>query len=1396
MEPGSESLAQALFDFRAQYLADEAGGKVPQLEAYLKRFPRFEAEIRAAFLELEQGGLDPAHADSEPGEARRVAHYRILRLLGRGGQGSVYLAEDERLGRLVALKLLAGFSALSPRARRRFQREAELASRLDHPNLCTVYECGVDGERAYLALRFVEGETLAARIARARETGARGAAVLPAAPRERAELERCLEAFEATARALHAAHELGIVHRDLKPGNLMITDQGEPVLLDFGLARELESHEGALTLSGDILGTPAYMSPEQVDPRGRVLDARSDVYSLAATLHECLTLQRPFPAPTVDRLYQAILLEPAPDARRANRSVPRDLALVLQTALEKDRERRYVSAHEFAQDLRRVRLREAIQARPPGPWLRTVRWVQRNPVGAVAGALLALFGAAVLFGVLMRERASALQSAQSDRDFAERLLDQLADTPRRGPHFDWVQSSEHVLDEFARRELPLDGTRTPVQLAQGLARIEARAPELFAGVCDALYRFAATLEDVELGPKYAAADVPAELAPAALRDPRWVRVRSTVLELLERCERDAWRRAAWTAFRGTLATHQDALEPILRDPELERRPALDLTLLAELVYVARRDGSALRLYELAERDPQASPATRYVLRVSRGLLRARDPHATDTAAAVLDLTVACELRPGSAPTWVGLASALLAARAPDALPRALNCARRAVEADAQSSAAQTLLALLALRSGCLDESEAAARRAFELDSRDPNPLLLRAEARVAAQDLPAAWQCWRDAVRVTGRHSATSKELVWAEAGRCLARARTRAATLLECVDEELADDDSRALVLCAYGEESQRAGASGPAIEALERARELAPGNAPCRLALAGSLEADCEPEGALRVLREAARIAPDPRRVRVALAECLAARGEAAQACAVLEPVADEGLYDADFALLSAHCWQEAGFPSRGFACAQRALHDAPEDRRALALFVAAAQRAGDAQAELDARLLELERGPEPRREAGIQRVLELVARGSVELRAVAQSVSELRAREPSSVSLSVLDALLSFQNGAPARAESLLEAAVELDLRRALALSYLGDLCLSRGQLERAERLLAAALAREPGCLRALELAARCASERGEVDIALARALQAIEAGSQDPNTWNVALESARLSGRYDALVRAGRRALESADAPDAACEALVNCLGDLGRFDEAVLLLEARVQAHPARADLRARLGSILLDAGRARESVAVLEPLLAQPRGSRPEAVVHWALQLHATALARCAPRAAEPDPHSADTPERIRSCYRAGEFVAAADALFPGRAWHAFASLDEEHSAACIAACAARQAGKPAPVVAGAGAGDAGEAGPAHAPGAQADVFARLALDCLEHELTEVRERARREPDPGRRRALRARIEVQLAESNLVLLRHPPGGAPWAARAEQHFRSLRECALALRREGW
>jgi WD40 repeat protein/serine/threonine protein kinase len=393
----------------------------PELEKALRAISEFKSAIKT----------DLPH--------RTIGDYQILREIGRGGMGVVYEGLQVSLNRRVAIKLLPPELLSNPRAVARILHEAKVAASLKHPGICTVHDAGIEDGVPYIAMQFIEGETLASRLSTAMATGiplpvgttthllsmfdaqeskAKDAGTeVPVKVPQKEEILRILEIMERTARALHAAHEAGFVHRDIKPGNIMVDRSGEPVILDFGLAQDTEGGK-RLSVSGELLGTPAYMSPEQI-AAGRIqVDRRTDVYSLGVTLYEALTYRLPFDAPTREGIFKKILGGEPPDPRALNRNVSKDLKVVLETALEKDLDRRYGTALDFAEDLRRVKGYEPIRARPAGPILKFRRWAQRNPV--VATATLAAF---LILVIGLTISLVLLDRVKAERDGKEAALD-------------------------------------------------------------------------------------------------------------------------------------------------------------------------------------------------------------------------------------------------------------------------------------------------------------------------------------------------------------------------------------------------------------------------------------------------------------------------------------------------------------------------------------------------------------------------------------------------------------------------------------------------------------------------------------------------------------------------------------------------------------------------------------------------------------------------------------------------------------------------------------------------------------------------------------------------------------------------------------------------------------
>ena len=394
---GPASPPDQLLEFMLDYVSDLNGSRVQPVDHYQARYPELRDEIARKYSELERTrtvGVDSTLAAPVPPadlEGRDIGRFLVRRPLGRGGQGMVYEATDPTLHRQVALKVLTGLADQPAAVFGRFRREAEISSRLEHPNICPVYEASLDGQIPYIVMRLIEGETLASRIRRARtQWDQEPGPVLPL-PASDAPVPATLRFFATVADALHAAHEVGVVHRDVKPGNLMAQPDGEPMILDFGLASAVESSERDITLSGDVFGTPSYMAPEQVDRTRAELGPHTDQHALAVCLFEVLTLTLPFAGPTRESLFRQILDRVPIDPVRLRPELPRDVGVVLAKALQKEPRHRYPSCRAFADDLRAVADLRPIAARPTPLLTRGVRWCRREPERARLAAFAAVW---------------------------------------------------------------------------------------------------------------------------------------------------------------------------------------------------------------------------------------------------------------------------------------------------------------------------------------------------------------------------------------------------------------------------------------------------------------------------------------------------------------------------------------------------------------------------------------------------------------------------------------------------------------------------------------------------------------------------------------------------------------------------------------------------------------------------------------------------------------------------------------------------------------------------------------------------------------------------------------------------------------------------------------------
>jgi serine/threonine-protein kinase len=380
----------------------QASGSTPDIERFVARFPELGDELRRQFevadwLESRisspwerSDARSPAppeadvpsrsegrHGPETPAQAPE--YLEIQERLGEGGMGVVYRARQLVLGRLVALKMIHAGARTDPKQLARFRTEVQAVARLSHPNFVQIYEIGQRDGLPYFLMEYVAGGSLERKLSSG-----------PLPVRQAAQL------VETLARAMQVAHEHGILHRDLKPANILLTLDGQPKITDFGLAKMISGQDAGPSRSGGIVGTPAYMAPEQAEHGAQ---PSSDIYSLGATLYEMLTGRPPFRGATVyGTLLQVMHHEPVPPGRLRPK-LPRDLETICLKCLEKTSEKRYASCSALAEDLHAFLGGEPIQARTAPAWQRARRGIRRNPARVVLTVAVATTAASLLFGI-------------------------------------------------------------------------------------------------------------------------------------------------------------------------------------------------------------------------------------------------------------------------------------------------------------------------------------------------------------------------------------------------------------------------------------------------------------------------------------------------------------------------------------------------------------------------------------------------------------------------------------------------------------------------------------------------------------------------------------------------------------------------------------------------------------------------------------------------------------------------------------------------------------------------------------------------------------------------------------------------------------------------------------
>ncbi len=339
-----------------EYLESLKSDSPQSRDDLLNRYPHIAAQLEACLA-----GIDFIHREPADHSHQQLGDFRIIGEVGRGGMGAVYEAEQISLGRRVALKVLRFGAASDQEAIQRFQREAETVATLHHTNIVPIFFVGSQRGVNYYAMQFIEGRNLAEVLS-----------IGPGKP----SLDQIASWALQAADAIDHAHRRGVIHRDVKPSNLILDHEGRLWLTDFGLARRVD--DVTLSMTGLLLGTPRYMSPEQAEASSKRLDHRTDLFSLGATFYELLTGQPAFQGGTSHGVIQEILTKDPPSIRSLNPDVPRDLETIIMKCMAKDAEMRYRTAEDLTADLRAQIDGRSIQARRSSYVDLASRWVKKN----------------------------------------------------------------------------------------------------------------------------------------------------------------------------------------------------------------------------------------------------------------------------------------------------------------------------------------------------------------------------------------------------------------------------------------------------------------------------------------------------------------------------------------------------------------------------------------------------------------------------------------------------------------------------------------------------------------------------------------------------------------------------------------------------------------------------------------------------------------------------------------------------------------------------------------------------------------------------------------------------------------------------------------------------------
>lgn len=610
-------MASDLESLLAEYIERLEDGEKLTPEDFCNEHPDRSDELLAALSRLEKvDDLFPQELQT-PGV---MGPYEILEPIGRGGLGMVLRARDRRAAAgedIVAVKLLNPMALLNPRARERFRREGEALSRISHRNIVGIREVGFHNEQPYLVMDLVDGRSLAEIVteARLRSEGLPNAWDALDLPGEGSGAQRAARLVARLARAIAALHAEGILHRDLKPHNVIVTDAGEPVVIDFGLAVD-ESFE-TLTVTGDVVGTLAYMSPEQA--RGERVTEPTDIYGVGAILHELLTLEPPHGGAGSGSLLRAVTQRGAGRIERIDPAVPRPLAVVVYRCLAFAPRRRYGNAAAVADDLEAFAAGEPVAGPAPGVWERAGDALRRHKQQVAGVAALIVVSAVVVTSIVLVQG-----QARREREFQ---------SARQDAAVAWLDRKDEVLSEHVETLSTLK-PEDPVTtffgiLAAGDGDSSALAPgwrELYEGINDRLNDPSAAMASVDKAYRLLpeSALPPAVLGRAARTAedlPLAIRELSVAIGRAPRSGRLRFELGRALYESGDV---EGAIEPSTRATELDAENPFYWTQLARVCYYTKRYAEGLSAARMAAKNSSESETE--VLRSLGVLLTSNGKH--------------------------------------------------------------------------------------------------------------------------------------------------------------------------------------------------------------------------------------------------------------------------------------------------------------------------------------------------------------------------------------------------------------------------------------------------------------------------------------------------------------------------------------------------------------------------------------------------------------------------------------------------------------------------------------------------------------------------------------------------------------------------------------------------